>query len=266
MSDPSRPPAPLALVLGTGDIASAIGWHLHRAGHAVLLLRDPAVPVLRRGMAFDDAIEAGEAVLDGVTALAGERPDHRHISVTRGHLAVVLGALPFPALLVDARLRKYAEPEELRPLAARAIGIGPGFTAGQQVHVAVETLPGAEGRVLVQGATAGPSGQAVPLGGAGSERFVHAAHPGTWVPLRAPGDAVAAGAVLGHLGGAPVAAPLAGIVRGLVRARPGLPRGTKLAEIDPRPDAPWQGIPPRAARIALGVLAALQAVQGVAAE
>jgi xanthine dehydrogenase accessory factor len=53
-------------VLGTGDIASAIGWRLFTQGWGVVLLRDSAVPVLRRGMAFDDALEKGMAELDGV--------------------------------------------------------------------------------------------------------------------------------------------------------------------------------------------------------
>ena len=264
---PASAPA-VAVVLGTNDIASAIGWHLHQAGWGVLLLRDPAVPVLRRGMAFDDAPEAGQAMLDGTVARAQLHPGHcpgpEGPLVSRSNLAVVLDGLPggAVAVLVDAQLRKYAEPEDLRSLAAVAIGVGPGFTAGSNVHVAVESLPGAEGDMVAAGATALPSGQAVPLGGAGSERFVYTARPGTWVSTRAPGDVVAAGDRLGTLGGECVEAPIAGRIRGMVRPRRSLPRGTKLVEIDPRPDAPWQGIPPRAGRIGRGVLAALEVMRG----
>ena len=66
---------PTALVLGTGDIASAIGRELFDLGWAVLLLRDHAVPVLRLGMAFDDALESGAAELDGVKALPAPSAD-----------------------------------------------------------------------------------------------------------------------------------------------------------------------------------------------
>src|SRR5690242_4617231 len=66
---------PTALVLGTGDIASAIGRGLFLRGWHVLLLRDNGVPVLRRGMAFDDALEDGIAALDGVIAVPAPAPD-----------------------------------------------------------------------------------------------------------------------------------------------------------------------------------------------
>jgi xanthine dehydrogenase accessory factor len=265
---------PLAFVLGTGDIASAAGRSLHLAGFAVLLLRDPATPVLRRGMAFDDAVEAGWASLEGVTARrqshAAHRPGPEGPLVSRDHLAAARSALPDVRILVDARLRKYAEPEDLRALAPLAIGVGPGFDAGGNVHLVVESLPGAEGRVIANGAAAVPSGKAVPLGGAGSERFVYATAAGRWEPLRALGDRVAAGEEPGHVGEMPVTAPIAGQLRGLVRARPTLPRGTKLVEMDPREEAAWRGIAPRAARIAAGVVAALghggAAVPAIAAE
>jgi hypothetical protein len=260
-------PPPLAVVLGTGDIASAVAWHLHRAGtHAVLLLRDTAMPVLRRGMAFDDAIEMGQAEVQGVTALRQFHPGHQPNGtvplVSPGNLALALSALPSPALLVDVQLRKYAEIEDLRALAPLAIGVGPGFVGGGNVHLAVESLPGAEGHVVSAGPTAVPSGQAVPLGGAGAERFVYAPRAGTWAPVREIGTVVAAGDDLGVLSGEVVAAPIAGTIRGLVRPRPGLPRGAKLAEIDPRPDAAWRGIAPRANRIGRGVLMAVHAAIG----
>ncbi|MFL5257727.1 MAG: hypothetical protein ACJ8AI_33585 [Rhodopila sp.] len=43
----------------------------------------------------------------------------------------------------------------------------------------------------------------------------------------------------------------------------GVARGSKLMEIDPRPEATWTGVPPRAQRIAAGVEAALAAFMPV---
>jgi hypothetical protein len=259
----------VCIVLGTGDIASAVAWQLHRAGHGVLLLRDGTTPVLRCGMAFDDALELGRATLKGVTARPqpwpGCLPSALGPLVSRDNLAVALAGFPAGAvaLLVDARLRKYAEAEDLRPLARLAIGIGPGFVAGANVHVAVESLPGAEGQVVAVGPTAMPSGRAVPLGEAGSERFVYAPLSGPWTPCRELGERVASGDLLGILGGQAVTAPIAGTIRGLVRERTQLPRGTKLIEIDPRADAAWQGIAPRPYQLAQGVMAAIAVAEAM---
>ncbi|OYX84800.1 MAG: hypothetical protein B7Y75_04260, partial [Azorhizobium sp. 35-67-5] len=51
--------APVAVVLGTNDVASAVAHRLFNAGYGVVLSRDPGQPVLRRSMAFDDALVTG---------------------------------------------------------------------------------------------------------------------------------------------------------------------------------------------------------------
>nr|WP_294543894.1 hypothetical protein [uncultured Rhodopila sp.] len=261
------PGRPAALVLGTGDIASAIGRELFDLGWAVVLLRDHAVPVLRRGMAFDDALESGAAELDGVKAVAAASADalpgllraRRGVVVANLDTAVAAASCgEAPAAMIDARMRKYAMPADIRPLAACTVGVGPGFVAGGNVHLAIETLPGQEGDVVTRGTTANPTGKAVPLGGAGSERFVYAPIAGPWQPGVPLGTWLEAGRTIGTLGGEPVCAPIAGCVRGMVRAAPGgVARGSKLMEIDPRPDATYIGVPPRARRIAAGVETAL---------
>jgi hypothetical protein len=262
---------PVACVLGTGDIASAIGRALFLADWSVVLLRDTAVPVLRRGMAFDDALEAAEADLDDVRAFAASTAEampalllaHQGVVVSNLDPAVLTACIGLPAVLVDARMRKYAAPADIRPLAACAIGVGPGFAAGVNVHIAIETLPGQEGGVVTVGPTATPTGEAVPLGGAGAERFVYAPIAGGWVPEVPLGTWLEAGSVIGMLGRQTVLAPIGGCVRGMVRAAPGgVARGSKLMEIDPRPEASWTGVPPRARRISAGVEVALGVVCG----
>lgn len=259
---------PVALILGTGDIASAIAADLFLSQWAVVMLRDEAMPVMRRGMAFDDALEEGVAWLDGVWGTRAIEPEML-LTLARARESVVVSALD-PAvvtaaslgligLLIDARMRKYAPPADLRSLATCAIGVGPGFVAGQTVDVAIETLPGHEGEVVSDGGTACPTGKSVPLGGVREERFVCAVTAGPWTPTAPLGALVEPGARLGRLGDADIHAPIGGRVRGIVRPIPrGVARGCKLAEIDPRPDAPITGVPPRAERIAAGVRRAVR--------
>jgi hypothetical protein len=261
---------PMALVLGTGDIASAIGRVLFTQGWSVVQLRDPAVPGLRRGMAFDDALENGFAELDGIWAIRATAPEavpalagaREGVVVTDLDVAVFAATYPgIPSVLIDARMRKYATAPDLRPLASCTIGIGPGFSTDTNVDLAIETLPGHEGGLVACGQTAAPTGRAAPLGGVGEERFVYAPGAGPFAPHAPLGGRVEAGSVIGFLGERALMAPIGGCIRGMVRAAPGgVGRGGKLAEIDPRVDAPWSGVPPRARRIAAGVRTALDAM------
>lgn len=251
--------AALAMVLGTNEIASAVAVHLHRAGYGVVLSHDPAPPVIRRGMAFHDALFGDPVVVDGIAADAVERvtevlavvATHERVAITRLGLADLMAIGPF-GVIVDARMQKYAMKPDLRFLADVTIGLGPGFTVGVDCDVAVETRPARNGMLLTHGATDAPDGVASPLGGAGRERFARAETEGRWRTAHAIGARVFKGMVLGHLDRSPVAAPLDGLLRGLVRDGTDVPAGVKLIEVDPRSrwQARWTGIDARGRAIA----------------
>jgi hypothetical protein len=254
------------LVLGTDDFASAVGHALHRAGCAVLMARDATTPVLRRQMAFDPALDLGETMLEGVIGRAA--PDLLAIArlLIAGD-AVPVTALPADDLLcmglvrgvVDARMRRREAKADLRQLTGFSVGLGPGFVAGGNVDLAVETAPEASGRILRQGATLAAHGRSEPLAGIGRERFVRAADGGSWRSGRAIGEIVAAGEVVGRLAEATVTAPFPGALRGLVADGRAVRAGTKLLEVDPRGTAAQvSGISPRAASIARATVAAVR--------
>lgn len=260
---------PPVIVLGSDDVASAVAHALFSAGWPVVVARDAAVPVLRRGMAFDDALERGEAELDGVCgraafsvlAIVNLLQDARFVPVT---------AMPPDDLLclglgrgvVDARRRPRERKADLRSLAGFAIGIGPGFEAGVNVHIAIETAPEVAGAILRCGRTRDAPGRSAPIAGVGHERFARAPHSGTWVTACGIGDVVAAGALVGFCGGDGVCAPMGGRLRGLVRDGTAVRRASKLVEVDPRgPAALWSGIATCTAAIAASARAAVQEIE-----
>src|SRR5438093_349453 len=59
---------PAAIVIGCGDVGSAVAHALHRAGCAVVLVDHADPPWTRRGMAYADAWYVGAASLSGVGA------------------------------------------------------------------------------------------------------------------------------------------------------------------------------------------------------
>jgi len=255
----------LAVVLGTNEIASAIAVHLHRERFGVVLSHDPAPPVIRRKMAFHDALFDEAVTLDGVTARRADtgieirsllRTDCAVIITELGLLdLIVVSSLE---LLIDARMQKFHTTPDLRPLARFTAGVGPCFSGGSNCHAAIETRPGKVGRILQHGTTDASDGVPRRLGGCYEERFVRAEIAGRWHTAVDIGTRVFKDFVIGHLGNMPIRAPFDGALRGVVRDGTEVPAGVKLLEIDPRKRrASWSGIDPRSQAIAKAVTKAV---------
>lgn len=261
----------LAVVLGTNEIASAVAVSLCHDDHAVVMVHDPLPPVIRRGMAFHDALFDERAVLAGIAAT---RLDTAFdvLTLAAGPAAVgvtFLGmcdlmALTRIAVLVDARMQKLAVMPVLRHLADVTVGLGPGFIVGRNCDVAVETRPARQAagtQVVTHGATDAADGVASLLGGAGRERFVYSTQPGRWRTPFDVGQRLYRGMVAGHLDGEAVLVPMDGPLRGVVRDGTEVPADVKLLEIDPRGRrAQWTGIDERSRHIARATMAAIAAM------
>ncbi len=257
------------VVLGTDDVGSAVAHSLFVAGWSVVMARDSKIPVLRRRMAFDDALESGGVELHGVRA-RGADSMLAVVQLLQGGDVVPVTDIPPDDLLclglvrgvVDARMRRHERHADLRAVAGFAVGLGPGFAAGENVHLAIETAPELSTCIIRDGPTLAAHGRSAPIDGVGRERFGRARWSGTWLTPHEIGDAVAAGAVVGSCAGTPLRAPLAGRLRGLVHDGADVPAGSKLLEVDPRGDCgQWAGIPPRAARIAEVTLQAVRELE-----
>lgn len=260
--------AVLILVRGSGDVGSAVSHRLFTAGYDVVIhdVELPAAP--RRGMAFTDAIFDGVCSLDGITARRVDDEEELHavldargaIAITTADFETVLEMVR-PTVVVDARMRKRARPEEQRGLAPLTIGLGPNFIAGETTHVAIETSWGERlGAVLDSGPTSPLAGEPRNFGGHSQDRFIYAPESGVFRTNAAIGQAVMGGEVVASIGSHELAAPLAGILRGLVRNGVPVQAGMKVLEVDPRGDlSAVVGIGERPGRIAEGVLQAVSA-------
>jgi xanthine dehydrogenase accessory factor len=260
----------LVLVRGTGDVGSAVAHRLFRDGLAVVLHDEPQPTATRRGMAFTDAVLAGEAELAGVRARRVATVEEcRALLASRAAIPVMVAGLETllarlgPVVLVDARMRKRASPEVQRGWAPLTVGLGPNFIAGETVDLAVETQWGEElGRVIERGPTRPLEGEPRPILGAGRERFVYAPVAGVFSTTAAIGDLVSAGDPVGRIGDVAVLAPVTGMLRGLTPSGVPVTAGTKVLEVDPRGrEAVVEGLGERPARIAEAVLGVVRAWQ-----
>jgi xanthine dehydrogenase accessory factor len=260
------PASPLALVLGTNEIASAIAVHLRTVGHRVVLSHDAFPPVIRRAMAFHDALFGDGAVVEGIEGERAEttlevaavmKSPHR-VAVTPLHLTDLIASLS-PKILIDARMQKHRVTPDYRGIIRLTIGVGPNFAVGTNCDVAVETRPVKNGALVTHGRTDPADGVARPLGGVGADRFVYSDRPGHWHTRIEIGMRVFKGLVMGHLDGMAVQAPIDGIVRGIVRDSTSVPASVKLLEIDPRGrEAKWTGIDDRGRSIAEAIMTAIR--------
>lgn len=256
------------LVRGSGEIASGVAHALQQAGWPVVM-HDIATPTTtRRRMAFSDAVFDGSALLSGV---ASRRVDslrelgpwlqrRRVVPVTVAPFAAVLAALPWTAL-IDARVRLGRRPEPQMRLAPLTLGLGPGFVADGTVTVAIESAWSRLGAILTRGATAAILDPPHTISGLGAERFIHAPYAGTFRTRYDVGHWVTQGDIIAAVDDIPLAAPLTGVLRGLVRDGVPVAPGTRVIEVDPRGwDAVYTGIGERAFKIGESVLAVYGAV------
>jgi len=256
---------PLIVVCSSGDVGSAVAHRLYLQGHRVVLHDEPRPAHPRRGMAFTNALFVGRSELEGVCALhvgleqlmPGMLEALEYLPVTAAPLEEVCDVVR-PDVVVDARMRKRARASDQRSAAWRLIGLGPGFEVGANCDVAVETARGELlGTIVRHGKTLDLAGGPRLLDDVGRERFVYADAAGVWRTDFAIGDRVSAGQQIGRLAGSVVAAPLAGMLRGLTHDDVLVPVRQKLVEIDPSQEPEVLGVGGRPREIARGVAQAI---------
>lgn len=232
----------MIIVRGAGDLATGTIYELHKAGMRVLALECEKPTAIRREVSFGEAVYDGVKVVEGVTARkidsveevervweAGEIPilvDESGQSIVKLH----------PLAVIDLILAKKNIGTN-RDMAPLVIGAGPGFTAGEDVDVVIETMRGhTPGKAIYEGSALPDTGIPGMVGGYAKERVIHAPAEGVLRQKYVIGDIVEQGAEIAVVGEAPVYATLTGILRGMIRDGFYVKKGMKIADIDPRMD------------------------------
>ena len=246
----------LIVVRGAGDLATGTIHRLKKAGFRLLVLEAEHPAAIRRQVALSEAVYAGSARVEDVEAVRmdvdlAEKKNRKElleqemeriwkkdgVPVLVDPAGLSIAALR-PAVVVDAILAKknLGTTKEMAPL---VIALGPGFTAGDDVDVVIETKRGHNlGRVIRSGSAVPNTGIPGIIGGYGKERVMHAQAEGILRNVASIGDIVEARAVIAEIetenGTVPVEASLSGLLRGLIRDGYPVTKGFKIADIDPR--------------------------------
>jgi xanthine dehydrogenase accessory factor len=256
----------LVLIRGAGDLATGVAARLHRCRFPVVMTELPEPLVVRRTVAFAEAVYEGEVEVEGIRACRADDVDAALRALGRGVIPVLVDpdavcrAELEPIVMVDAIMAKQNTGTTIYD-APLVIALGPGFTAGVDCHVVIETNRGhALGRAIYEGNAEPDTGEPGAVGGKTHERILRAPASGVVEGQVSIGEQVAEGQLVAKVGGHAVLAKTAGVLRGMVRSGTHISRNVKIGDVDPRAEPAHVAlISDKALAIAGGVLEAILA-------
>lgn len=228
------------LIKGAGDLASGIGARLYRSGFLVVMTDIPVPTTVRRTVAFSPAVYRESMQVEDITGMLCRDLDEIERAHQNGRIAVVADEQASvrqtwkPDVVVDAILAKINLGTKITD-ADMVIGVGPGFTAGEDCHCVVETKRGHNlGRCIWSGSAIPNTGVPGMIGGYDKERIIRATADGVFKGCVSIGDLVSQGDLVGYSGDSPIYAQVGGVVRGLLQDGVTVKTGMKSGDVDPR--------------------------------
>ena len=148
-------------IKGAGEMATGIATRLFQANFKHIFMVEIENPVaVRRKVSFCEAIHDGWAEVEGVRATRVKNIKDISLAWANNCIPVLVDpdwkAIKTlrPQVVVDAIIAKKNLGTH-RNEAPLVIGLGPGFEAGQDVHIVIETLRGhILGRIILKGCPA----------------------------------------------------------------------------------------------------------------
>lgn len=233
-------------IKGAGEMASGVAWRLYKANiRRIYMMEIPYPLAVRREVSFCEAVHDGSQAVEGVEAIRAGSVQEIHDAWDEGKIAAVVdpewktSEKLGPDVMVDAILAKRNLGTVLNE-APLVIGLGPGFVAGKDVHLVIETNRGHHlGRIITSGSAESNTGIPGSIGGFAAERVLRAPTSGIFRATRTIGDIVTRGEVVGDVEGVEICAHIDGVIRGVIRSGNRVVQGLKLGDIDPRADSSY---------------------------
>jgi xanthine dehydrogenase accessory factor len=228
------------MIKGGGEMASGVAHRLFRS-HLKVVMTEIAQPMcVRREVSFCEAIFQMEKVVEGVRARCIASPHEVQSAWKTGMIPLLIDPDGIsrdaikPHVIVDAILAKK-NTGTYQGDAALVVGLGPGFWAGRDVDVVIETNRGHElGRVITEGPAQPDTGVPGDIAGVGAQRVLRAPRDGRFRPVKEIGALVAEGETVAWVEDQPMTTAISGVLRGLLREGIMVHKGLKAGDVDPR--------------------------------
>lgn len=230
-------------IKGAGEMASAVAWRLYMANFtSIFMMEIPRPLAVRRAVSFSEVVYENHQTIEGVRAMAAPDAGSVDRAWEKGCIAVRVDpawtnvAQAKPDVVIDAILAKQNRGTRIDE-AKLVIGLGPGFVAGRDVHVVIETNRGHHlGRIITHGRAEANTGTPGTVCGFSGERVLRAPRRGIFTTHLRIAEHVLADEEIGRVEDRPVYARIPGVIRGLLRTGTPVSKGLKLGDIDPRGD------------------------------
>ena len=228
------------LIRGAGDLASGIAHRLFRSRFRVCLVEKPNPLAVRRLVSFCEAVHDSSITVEGVTGVCIDTPDAIETTWKRNKIPLLVDPenrfIEYiqPHVVVDAIMAKKNLGTRLKD-APLVIGMGPGFCAGDDVHVVVETHRSHNlGRLIFQGMAELNTGVPGTINGYSLERVFRAPCDGIFTLFKDIGDMVDKCEEVARVADKPIYSAINGIIRGILRNGTPVTKGMKAGDVDPR--------------------------------
>jgi len=254
----------IVLIKGAGDLASGVAARLFRSGYEVVMTEIQSPMMVRRTVSFGEAVYQGKIQIEGITAELVEDLSDAWLAIKQNKIPILVDPQAecrfelHPIAIIDAIMAKRNTGTQ-KSDAACVIALGPGFCAGKDCHVVMETNRGHYlGRIIREGFAEPDTGSPGNVVGKNEERILRAPTSGIVETHAKIGDLVLEGQTVALVQGVPVITSIPGVLRGLIHEGIHVSQGTKMGDIDPRAmPSHCFSISEKAYAIAGGVLEAL---------
>ena len=237
----------LVIVRGAGDLATGIVYSLYKAHFKVIVLETQYPSSIRRRVALSEAVYDGESKVEDIeSVLVKSYEEALNIIANQNYKKIPILIDPNcdilknikPTFLIDAIIAKKNLGTN-KSMAKYTIALGPGFTAGKDCDIVIETMRGHNlGRMYLEGEAIPNTGIPGNIGGKEAERVIHASSDGIIENVKNIGDFVKEKEVIAYINNnnekIEVLATFGGLLRGIIKDGFKVHKGLKIADIDPR--------------------------------
>ncbi|MEI0566456.1 selenium-dependent molybdenum cofactor biosynthesis protein YqeB [Brachyspira pulli] len=237
----------LIIVRGAGDLATGVVYSLYKAHLKIIILETQYPSSIRRKVSLSEAVYDGESKVEDIEAVLVKsyeealniiaNKDYKKIPILIDPNCDILKNIK-PTFLIDAIIAKKNLGTN-KSMAKYTIALGPGFTAGKDCDIVIETMRGHNlGRMYLEGEAIPNTGIPGNIGGKEAERVIHASSDGIIENVKNIGDFVKEKEVIAYINNnnekIEVLATFDGLLRGIIKDGFKVHKGLKIADIDPR--------------------------------